>query len=152
MPIVPFQGAWTMTPTETRARRERNAITKESHVLRQITDYLTVEGISWFRMNAGEAMVDGRKIRLAPKGTADLLATVPRFRAAGWEQYGWAIPMWIEIKRPKGGRRTPEQVAFAAYMLSIGCLHIWATDVKDVMAVIPPRKKCESYLQFCKLY
>lgn len=140
-------------PEEAIASRERNAITKESHVLRQITDYLTVEGIPWFRMNAGEAMVDGRKIRLAPTGTADLLAIVPFCRDVWFRDpingpsedrlrsLGQAVPLWIETKRPKGGRRTPEQVAFAEYMLSIGCLHIWATDMKDVMAVIPPRQR-----------
>lgn len=143
----------------TTARRELAKITKERDVLRTVTDYLTAENLWWMRCNSGlawgppavegalyhlHAAAERSRIKLAPAGTADLLVIVPPDRTwIGRKNWvggcGWPVPFWIELKRPRGGRRRPEQIAFAEYMLSIGCLHIFASDVADVMAVIPPR-------------
>jgi hypothetical protein len=136
-----------MTPTETKARRERDKITKETGpegVMRQITDYLTAEGIPWFRMNSGEAVVDGRRIKLHPKGTTDLLAIIPAGRTFvdrySETQAEHAVPFWIETKRPRAAPSN-EQNGFAGQMIHVGCIHVWASDVSDVMRWLPPRLK-----------
>jgi len=144
-----------MTPTETRARRERDKLTRETGpegVMRQITDYLTAEGIPFFRMNAGEAMVDGRRIKLHPKGTADLLAIVPEGRPFFWDWHGvdekgqvsiHAVPFFIEVKRPYRGTVSDNQTDFYGTMIQHGCVACFASDVRDVMRILPPRYKRE---------
>lgn len=123
---------------------------RERDVLRAITDYLSVElgpeGRGWFRMNAGLAEREGRRIQLAPEGTADLLAVIPAGRRVGsvpcLQVYDVALLFWIEVKR-KGARtekiRTTRQWEFRCYMQDIGCIAIEARSLEDVTAVLPPR-------------
>lgn len=152
---------------EVRAAVER----LESQFERAIEDYLTIElgpeGVGWFRMNAGaaapvstgdgelDALRSGRRIRLAPEGTADLLAILPAgrmfSRPESWDKpwpcfisIGYAAFLWIEVKRPGGGRpekaRAEKQRAFRECMQAIGCLAIEARSLDDVRAVLPPRR------------
>src|SRR6185312_6185344 len=87
--------------------------TPEGAVMRAVKDLLNAERIPFHRLNSGTILVerDGRKrprstqatpkratrtraVRLAPPGTADLLALMP-----GREH---RKPVYIEVKGPKG--------------------------------------------------
>jgi hypothetical protein len=91
-------------------RRGTGVNVKESHVLRGVLDLLAAEGIPHYRLNSGALMVAGRRIRLCPEGTPDVLAIWPWWRhfpsTAAIRQ---ALAVFIECKRPEAGRLTEAQ-------------------------------------------
>lgn len=136
-----------------KARKRKAPVGRDSNVLRAITDYLDLEvgpeGRGWFRMNSGVAFVQARNpdaallpIRLAPEGTADLLAIIPARRIFWGMLQNHAVPFWIEVKR-LGGLTDREgavkQWEFRQYMQTIGCIAIEARSLEDVTAILPPR-------------
>ena len=139
-----------------KAHKRKPPVLRERDVQRAITDYLTVElgpeGIGWFRLNAGEAQAveslydagaANRRLRLAPAGTADLLAIIPAGRIFCWTRENYAVPLFIEVKAP--GAQTQrlqsrQQAAFRLEMRSRGCLAIEAWSLDDVIAVLPARR------------
>ena len=144
---------------ERRARiRKRVTIadlTLERHVAKAVEDYLSFEigpeGDAWFRMNSGAAFVprtdpveapltcqELRRIRLAPAGTADYLAILPADQERG-PSSRYAIPLWIETKRPKGGRYSDDQLRFRTEQEKRGALWVGVRKLEDLMAVLPPR-------------
>ena len=62
-------------------------LNKQLKIQKEIIDYCKLRGAIVFRMNAGSAKYN---IKLAPKGTPDLLVVME------------SRSFWIEIKTPKG--------------------------------------------------
>jgi hypothetical protein len=159
---------------ERASKRRKPPALRERDVQRAIEDYLTCElgpeGVGWFRLNSGMAApiptgdpeVDARqldrRIRLAPAGTADLLAIIPRGRifrpivpTASLDRYRWdgerradfAVPFFIEVKSPGGKterRRALLQSAFRDEMMARSCIAIEARSLNDVVAILPVRR------------
>ena len=128
-----------------------DATREREHVQPAIEDYLRAEGLVPIPINSGAATIIGGRACL--KGVPDLVTWVPMgriFHLIG-EAYqsahdmaretNWAIPCFIEVKRPKGGRYSKEQLAFRDRAIADGCLWIGASCVEDLAAVIPPRGK-----------
>jgi hypothetical protein len=100
---------------------------KESDILKQILDYLTVEKIWHLRINTG-AMFGRHKgkswaVRFAKPGTADILCTVE-------DQQGILI-LWIECKRPKE-KQSADQLAFEQEVLNAGHGYLLADSYEKV--------------------
>jgi hypothetical protein len=114
-------------------------VTLERHVQPAIEDYLRAEGLVVIPINSGGATIIGGRACL--KGVPDLLTWVPTGRRIRWESVArhWAVPCFIECKRPKGGRYSREQIAFRNRAQADGCLWIGCTGLEGVKAVIPPR-------------
>jgi hypothetical protein len=75
---------------------------KEGSVLNAVSQWLTLKRIPHWRMNSG-GLKDGhgRLVRFGAKGMSDFFAIGP----AG-------ISIWIECKRPRGGRLSEPQREF----------------------------------------
>lgn len=96
-----------------------------------ICEFLTIHGIRHFRMNAGMTVLSGangkrRMIRGHEPGTSDILA----FPIVG----GSPLPLWIEVKREKGGIVSDAQRAFLAAVDTEGHLTLVATSIDAVAA------------------
>jgi hypothetical protein len=75
---------------------------KENSVMKVVDEYLTLKRIPHYRINSGGLKDShGRLVRFGAKGMADFYAIGP----AG-------ISVWIECKRPKGGRLSAAQKEF----------------------------------------
>ncbi len=125
--------------TERTARHERDKLTKEAHVLRGVLDLLTAEGIVHYRLNSGEVVVDGRRVRLCPPGTPDVLALwpdgPPPYR--GKQEYRWGLrPLFIETKRPRGGTISGAQFREHARLRAAGAVVLVVDDVSQVQAML----------------
>ena len=108
---------------------------KESDVQRLITDWLSVKGIWWMRMNTG-AMSGSHKgkkwfVRFAKPGTADLLTVSP-------DACKCPCITWIEVKRP-GGKQSEEQEAFQSEVEAEGMAYVLADCLEDVVEEFEPR-------------
>jgi len=136
----------------------RKLAIKEKHVQRAVLDYLAAEGILAIRLNSGVAERDGRRIALAPEGTADIVAQIPSERPVCWPPTSrvalslrpggtttlecWAaIICWIECKKPARGTLSAAQRAFRELVEREGAPYIKARSLDDVMRVIPPKKE-----------
>lgn len=101
----------------------------EAQIQAAILEYLQWRGVLAFRVNSGEINTiksDGSSnhIKLAPKGTADIIGLLPggRFLA-------------IEVKDRKG-KQTKEQVEFMNRVIQGGGLYVLARSVETVEEVI----------------
>lgn len=104
------------------ARKPREAPgAKEKDVARAVAAYLAAAGIFCWRTNSGTQFVAGRKIQLAPAGTADLIGCLPGGRFLG-----------VELKRPVGGRLSPAQKAWIDAVNRLGGLAFVASSVGAV--------------------
>jgi hypothetical protein len=75
---------------------------RENSVLNAVMEYLSLKCIPHWRINNGAAKTErGGFIRFGSKGMSDIYAISP----AG-------ISIWIECKRPKGGRLSEAQREF----------------------------------------
>lgn len=101
---------------------------KESDIQKAILDYLKIRKIVAWRNNSGTAQVKmGQReywMRLAPKGTSDIIGYLPdgRFLA-------------IEVKT-KTGVPTPEQREFINNVRIAGGLAFVATSIDDVQTYL----------------
>jgi len=103
-------------------------VSETSGVTKPIREALEEAGYFVMRLNSGVAKVAGRRIRLCPKGTADLLLCPPH-----------KLPVWIETKTEKG-RTNPEQIKaqadFAYKVEALGHRYVRATSLDDVLGVL----------------
>jgi hypothetical protein len=75
---------------------------KESSVMSAVDEYLTLKRIPYYRINSGALKTPrGQLVKFGSKGMSDIYAIGP----AG-------ISIWIECKRPKGGRLSEAQKEF----------------------------------------
>jgi hypothetical protein len=75
---------------------------RENSVINAVDVYLTLKCIPHYRINSGALVTPrGQLIRFGSKGMSDFYAIGP----AG-------ISIWIECKRPKGGRLSADQKEF----------------------------------------
>lgn len=103
-------------------------MTPEGYVKDAVLDLFAAERIFVLRVNSGNLVFErnGRKnvVRLAPKGTADILAIVP---------FGQSfMPLWVETKAGKNGLE-PEQVDFRDDVVARGHTHLVARSSDDVL-------------------
>jgi hypothetical protein len=99
-------------------------------VSQAVRDLLAAEHIYCLRVNSGNILITGdtgkkRMVKLAPKGTADLLAPVPA-------KDGLFMPLWIETKVGKNGL-SAEQKSFRDDMIYRGYSYIVARGSQDVL-------------------
>lgn len=116
----------------------------EAQVSKAVRDYLAVRRIFFLRINSGVVFMagpGGKKypVRLAPKGTSDILAlpAVKRTDAVhiGAEGLWHIVPLWIEVKGA-GGSLTEEQAEFQADRKRDGHMVCIARSVEDVERVL----------------
>ena len=107
--------------------------TKTPEALQQqaVLEWLRAEGVCAFRMQTGFHLAENkdgseRAIRYGVTGMSDILA-FPWFKGETHPR-----PLWIEMKRPKGGRQTPEQKSFALHVEEHGMHYLLARGVDDV--------------------
>jgi hypothetical protein len=75
---------------------------KENAVMNAVDEYLALKRIPHWRMNSGGLRDShGRMVKFGAKGMADFCAIGPEGRS-----------VWIECKRPKGGRLSEAQREF----------------------------------------
>ena len=108
--------------------------TPEGYVKQAIMEFLAAKHIYCLRINSGQHIIrdenNGKKrvIRLAPKGTADLLALVP---LRTMQRQPYFFPLWIETKVP-GNQLTPDQEIFREQRIEDGHQHLVAHSIEDV--------------------
>lgn len=96
----------------------------EEHVLEEITDRLWLQAkIRVFRVNCPV----GGKVRPNVPGIPDLMGWIPNV-----QRTGWTLPLFIEVKRPKGVRRAAQE-RFIAQALADGCVAFFAESWADVV-------------------
>jgi len=105
-------------------------VTPEGYVKTAVCELLALHRISHHRLNSGVLLAESqgkrRAIRLAPRGTADILALVPR-------DGGGVTPLYIECKAPKG-TQSPAQKEFQAEVVAQGHAYLLCRDVDQVVA------------------
>ena len=92
----------------------------EGTIQKEIIDLLKLRGSLVFRMNAGSAKYN---VKLAPRGTPDLLAVLP----------GTAI--WLEVKTPKG-KVSEDQFNMINDLRDRGELVYVVRSVEDVIRIL----------------
>lgn len=107
---------------------------QEEHVLREIVQRLWLAKIPVFRVNCSV----GGKVRPNQPGIPDLIGYIPykvwsKQLGEGQPENGVAIPLFIEVKRPGGARRTA-QIQFINDSKSAGCAAFFAESWADVVA------------------
>jgi len=118
---------------------------KEKHIMQATQDYLRAEGIPFLRINSGMAWKGKFPMRLAPIGTPDILVELPAGRAVRdpetleLQVANFSRPVWIEAKKPIGGRLRPEQGDFIRERRQIGGIVLVIRDVERLRYLIPPR-------------
>lgn len=108
----------------------RRTKTGEGHCKTAVLDLLAAEHIFILRVNSGDLLLTAsngskRLVKLAPKGTSDILAVVPDPRGA-------FMPLWIETKAGKG-KLTQEQEWFRDDVIERGHSWILARSSDDVL-------------------
>ena len=80
----------------------------EKQVTEQVIGFLKSEGFVCFRMQAGtvRGLTGGSFIKLNPKGTPDWVAI------SGCYVKGYAKTIFLEMKRSKGGKLSPDQISW----------------------------------------
>ena len=103
-------------------------------VTKPIQDALTKAGYFCMRLNSGLVKMGGRRIRLCPKGTADLVIYVPK-----------ELPIWVEAKPIKNAHHDKEtleaQAKFRDKVLAHGHQYVRATSLDDVLRVLEGMRK-----------
>jgi len=75
---------------------------KENPVVKAVMDYLSIKQIPHYRINSGALKNErGKLVRFGSKGMSDIYAIGPN-----------GISIWIECKRPVGGRLSEAQKEF----------------------------------------
>ena len=101
--------------------------TREAPLLRGALDLLALSGFDPIRVHSGRVKTaSGHWMRLAPRGTADVIASCPHS--------GRLVA--VECKRPKGGRRQPGQAEFLARVRARGGVGIFVADLAVLAKVI----------------
>jgi len=108
----------------------RRTKTEEGHLKTAVLDLLAADKIYALRVNSGDLLLtapNGKKrlVKLAPKGTADVLAIVPN------EEHTF-MPLWLETKS-KRGTLTPEQESFRNEVEARGHAYLVVTDTDQIM-------------------
>jgi len=107
----------------------------EAAIQRCITDWLTAmrsKGVWWRRMNSGAVTAThngkSRMVRYGSPGMADIFCT---YQETG-SGYDMAIPVWIEVKAPKG-KQSDLQMEFESEVEASGHLYLVARSLDDVI-------------------
>lgn len=80
-------------------------------------------------------------VAFGPKGQPDLQGWIPASKLSA----DMAMPIYIETKRPVGGRKTIEQIAFIENAKRDGCFAMFAKSVDEVVTEwdrLIPRRSC----------
>jgi hypothetical protein len=119
------------------AKQIMDKATTEASVQNAVLGFLGVNGCIAWRVNTGgrHTSYTSKKtgitkegyVAFGPKGQPDIQGWIPR------KGSGMAIPIYIETKRPVGGRRTPDQIAFIENAIRGGCFAMFAKSVDEVM-------------------
>lgn len=106
--------------------------TKEEPVVKQILDGLRAHGFEAHRVKERISVCwrcKGFIGQPGEKGIPDLIGWMPRNSNA--ERYS-PIPLYIEVKRPKGGVKREEQIAFIERARAAGAIACFARSWDDV--------------------
>jgi len=97
-------------------------MSSEADVQKRILEYLRLRGFKVWRQNSGRGQ---NNIRLAPKGTSDIIGCLPGGRFIA-----------LEVKAPTGGRVSPAQRSFIDSITELGGLAGVVRSVADVIALL----------------
>lgn len=104
-------------------------MSETSGITKPIREALEEAGYFVMRLNSGVAKVAGRRIRLCPKGTADLVIYAP-----------YKLPIWVESKPLKDAHHDKEtiqaQADFAFKVEALGHKYVRATKLDDVLEAL----------------
>ena len=106
------------------ARRTLDERTTEAQVQRAVVQYLTACGWSVYPIGQYNAK------RTQRAGVPDL-----------WCMHDVHGALWIECKRPVGGRQSPAQRAFQAACEASGIAYHLIRSVDELRSVVPPRRR-----------
>jgi hypothetical protein len=118
-------------------RKDMKRKTPEGYVKSAVLEYLAMKHIYALRVNSGSVLgnTNGRKwcVKMAPKGTADILALEPGLLVGTDSDYQEKVftPIWIETKAPKKGP-TEQQLDFKREVEEMGHVYLVARSMDDV--------------------
>lgn len=118
------------------ARKLYEPVLLEEHVLKEIVTRLWLQAkIKVVRINCPV----GGKVRPNEPGIPDLHGYIPQIIEAYTPtgKVKWAMPLYIEVKRP-GGARRPAQIRFIEEAKEAGCVAFFAESWFDVMRELYP--------------
>jgi hypothetical protein len=117
----------------------------ETDVLGRTKKYLTEQRIRWIRIHCGVVFRGRCAMHLAPKGTPDLVVSIPPGRRCmnPWTRqqetlYPVARIGWIETKEEAEGRLSKEQRAFQTAAQEAGEMYWVVRSLADVRWALPP--------------
>ena len=114
--------------------------TTESDIKKLIEDRLTIarsQGkLLYFRLNAGMTVLEDKGVRRVikgqPTGTSDFLVLIP----TRYPTQGLFRVVFIEAKRPHGGKQSDAQKAFQKEVESIGAEYFIVKSYEDLEGVL----------------
>jgi hypothetical protein len=111
-------------------------IPKESEIQKAILQLLLAKRIFVWRQNTGTVEVEDRYVSFGARGTSDILGIYPGGRF-----------MAIEVKRPKTGKLSTEQITFLQKVRKAGGIAMVADCVADVERLLadPDAKSSAKY-------
>lgn len=119
----------------------------ERDVMAAVIRYLKAEGFHHLRTNSGMAWRKSFPMKLAEKGTADLVVFVPGDRRIvnPWTEKGEACPVeravWIECKKGPDVKLSPAQLAFRRGVIERKGLFYRINSADDIRRYFPPQKE-----------
>lgn len=99
----------------------------ETKIQKTIVDALTAAGIYCLRINSGVVQTKRGFCHLAPKGTPDVIGSLPA--SAGAKFFA------LEVKQP-GEKLSPEQLAWRDMAERNGILHATVTSAAEALQVV----------------
>ena len=114
MPSVRLDGPNEMNPTAPELR--------EKDISRTVCDFLKAQGWRLIRMNVSTVNFRGQWVNYGEKGMPDYLAVY-------YLHDGFALLLWLEFKRQRGGRLSAEQVAWSEKERRDGAVVFTVSDI-----------------------
>jgi hypothetical protein len=117
----------------------------ERDVKKFVQDYLKAEGFHYLRTNAGMAWSKSFPMKLAEKGTADLVVFVPGGRSIvnPYTNKAETCPVeravWVETKRGAGVKLSPDQLDFRRTVIERKGLYYRIDSADDIRRYFPPK-------------
>jgi len=117
----------------------------ERDVKKFVQEYLKIEGFHFLRTNAGMAWSKSFPMKLAEKGTSDLVVFVPGGRQIVNPYTGKAETcpveraVWVETKRGAGVKLSPDQIEFRRAVIERKGLYYRIDSADDIRKYFPPK-------------
>ena len=108
---------------------KKQPATKEAYIITAVCGYLAAVGVPYWRINSGAYKTErGGFVRYGAPGMADVYAVGPAGRS-----------IWIECKRPEGGRLSAAQAEFLEVINKAGGVGIVVNSIDSLETQLKER-------------